>query len=73
MDNKDWTKDFGDNLAKMINVAGFTQGKFAEAIDVNPSTVSRYINKTALPGSKIMDRICNTLKCSFEDIVNFKK
>lgn len=73
MTNKDWTKDFGDNLASMINNAGFTQGKFAEAIGVNPSNVSRYINKSQMPGSKVMDRICNVLKCSFDDIKNYNK
>lgn len=73
MNDKEWLAKFGENLSRMIKDFGYTQSEFAKLIGVNPSSISRYVNKTQMPGASTMDNICSVLKCTIQDIINYKK
>ena len=71
MKNKEWLNNFGDFLAKKIYEAGYTQDEFASLIGVSPATISKYINKTQMPGIKVIINISRVLDCEYGELIDF--
>lgn len=72
MDEKKWLQYFGDRLAEKMRDAGFTQDEFANRIGVAPSTVSKYVNKTQVPGLKALTNMSRVLGCTIDELIDCK-
>lgn len=72
MSEQEWMNIFGDNLAKMISKAGYSQEEFAKEAGLSQSTVSKYINKQQLPGIKAIVKIAYVLDCDVTELADFE-
>lgn len=66
-----WLNAFGDNLAEMMDEYGISQQELAEETGLTQSTISKYLNKTQMPGLKAIINISYALNCDLEDLIDF--
>lgn len=60
-------------LKEIRQLQGFSQNTLARAVGVNPSNIMKYESGVnSLDGAKLISllKICNTLDCRLEDIVD---
>ena len=60
---------FSENLRRMLEEKHKTQKALAKFIPTTEATVSRWINGTSMPRYKMIDRTCQFLMCSPEDLM----
>jgi transcriptional regulator with XRE-family HTH domain len=53
---------FGNKLKEAIKELPTTQVKLAEALDVEPPTVSRWVNGVDFPSDKYLEKLCTYLQ-----------
>ena len=66
---KTQTEIFAHNLKVQLEKKRRSQSDLARFLKVTPTTVSRWTNAEALPRSPMIDRICNYLGCTTEDLM----
>lgn len=60
---------FSTNLRNMLYARNRTQAELAKAMNVTETSVSFWVNGSVVPRHKTVDRICQYLKCSREDLM----
>lgn len=63
------TEIFATNLKNALYRRNKSQSDLARFLKVTPTTVSRWTKGEALPRANMIDRICNYLLCSTEDLM----
>lgn len=63
LDKREWKYRFATNLRIIMVDRGFTQRSFADALDVNESTVSRYLSGLMVPTGPMITKILTVLRC----------
>lgn len=63
------TEIFAYNLKMQLEKKNKSQSDLARFLKVTPTTVSRWTTAQALPRSAMIDRICNYLGCTPEDLM----
>lgn len=63
------TDIFGRNLHNRLEDKGRNQNDLARHLKVTPTAVSRWVNGEAMPRANMLDRICNYLGCTAEDLL----
>lgn len=62
-------EDIGNNIKYEIDKRGVSQNQLAKEINVNKSTVSKYISGECLPPVDKLINICCALGCEIEDLI----
>lgn len=62
--------NLGNNIKKLREKARFTQEQFAEAININRVTLSRYESGSVVPGAKVLARIADTLHVNTDTLLD---
>lgn len=60
-------------LRDAIKFSGKTQKEIAEELKINPSTVSKYMNKNKYPSLDTFANLCEVLDISADDILGLKE
>lgn len=60
-------------LREAISISGKSQKEIAEELKINPSTVSKYMNKNKYPSLDTFANLCEVLDISADDILGLKK
>ncbi|MBO7298035.1 MAG: helix-turn-helix transcriptional regulator [Clostridia bacterium] len=60
-------------LRDAIKFSGKSQKEIAEELKINPSTVSKYMNKNKYPSLDTFANLCKVLDISADDILGLKK
>ena len=60
---------FSENLRNLLEQKKKTQRDLAKFIPTTEATVSRWINGTVMPRYKMIDRTCQFLMCSPEELM----
>ena len=63
------TDIFAYNLKNILEKKRKSQSDLARHLNVTPTTVSRWANGEALPRANMIDRICQYLVCSTDDLM----
>lgn len=72
MTEQQWLNIFGPMLWFKIQEAGYlTQEDFAEDIGVSPATLSKYLNKTQMPGVKTLINISYVLDIPLRELMDY--
>ena len=72
MSEQQWLNIFGSSLWLKMREAGyFTQEEFAEDIGVSPATLSKYLNKTQMPGVKALINISYVLDWDLNELMDY--
>lgn len=71
MSEIEWLYIFGENLNDMLIEQDISRNDFANAIGVDRSTVSRYINKQQMPTVKNIVNMAYVLRCDVDELINF--
>ncbi|MDE5601667.1 MAG: helix-turn-helix domain-containing protein [Clostridia bacterium] len=61
--------NFAERLNELIIEKDLTQSKLAESINVEPSTISRYLSKQNIPEIDILIRIADYFNCSVDFLI----
>ena len=61
-----------ENLKKEIEQSGLKKSEIATAIGVSRATISQYLSGRAQPTLATFAKLCATLDCSADDILNLK-
>ena len=67
--NKPMNEIFSANLRNALYMAGRTQSELARAVGVTDVSVSKWVNGTAVPRPKMIEKICMFLRCRREDLL----
>ena len=59
---------FKKNLKRLLEQNNLNQAEFAKKIGVTEAAVSRYINGSRIPSTKIVGKIIKTLNCSYSEL-----
>lgn len=59
---------FGENLRNQLYAKGKTQADISRNLNVTEASVSRWVNGLSVPRASMIDRLCNYLHCSVEDL-----
>lgn len=68
MNELDFIDIFADNLRDMLEEVGISQQELANEIGVSKGTISKYLNKQAMPSLKNFMNICYALDCDPQDL-----
>ena len=68
MNELDFIDIFADNLRDMLEEVGISQQELANEIGVSRGTISKYLNKQAMPSLKNFMNICYALDCDPQDL-----
>ncbi len=60
---------FGRNLRNKLDAKNRSQNDLARFLKVTPTAVSRWVNGEAMPRANMLDRICNYLGTTAEDLL----
>lgn len=71
MSEKEWLREFGDNLRDIMKEKNLTQRELAKMTHLAPSTISKYLNEGLMPNAKAIVNLSYALDCSFEDLIDF--
>lgn len=71
MNEMEWLDIFGDNLADMLAKNRMTQRELADKANLAESTISDYIHKRKMPGTKAIINLAYALDCSTDDLIDF--
>lgn len=68
-EEKRWKKEFSLILTKLIAEQGLTVNKLANAIDIDPKTITHYIDESSVPTIVILMRLADYLSVSIDYLV----
>ena len=68
MNELDFIDIFADKLRDMLEEVGISQQELANEIGVSKGTISKYLNKQAMPSLKNFMNICYALDCDPQDL-----
>ena len=68
MNELDFIDIFADNLRDMLEEVGISQQELANEIGVSKGTISKYLNKQAMPSLNNFMNICYALDCDPQDL-----
>lgn len=71
MSELEWMRIFGEKLQFLLKDAWMTQKELADAIGVNESTISRYINAERMPSVKAIVNICYEFGIEPTELIDF--
>lgn len=71
MTEQAWLDIFGDNLSELLSEAGMNQADLAEATGLSTATISHYINKRKMPGTRALVNIAAALNMSLDELMDF--
>ena len=71
MDELEWLDVFGDNLARMLYEAKYTQRDLAEMTGLSEGTICKYLKKQQMPGVRALINIAYALDCKLDDLMDF--
>lgn len=60
---------FGRNLRNKLDAKNRSQNDLARFLKVTPTAVSRWVNGEAMPRANMLDRICNYLGTTADDLL----
>ena len=60
---------FVRNLRNKLDAKRKNQSDLARYLNVTPTAVSRWVNGEAMPRANMLDRICEFLNCTAEDLM----
>lgn len=63
-------RDFGRNLADILEEYRMTQKELSEDTGISESTITRYIRGECMPSLKNIINIMIALECDFEELVD---
>lgn len=66
-----WKDNFSNGLLDRMNYHGYTQDSLAKEIGVSQKSVSKYLNKKAVPSAYALYRMTKVLRCTADDLVCF--
>lgn len=66
-----WRKEFSRRLYEMMADRAFGQETLAEKAGVSQKSISRYLNREALPNAYITSKLAKALKCSSTDLIDY--
>lgn len=66
-----WLEMFGNNLVRLLYESKLTQRDLAEMTELSEGTISKYINKTQIPGIKAILSISYALGCTTDELIDF--
>lgn len=72
MNEKEFAREFGMRLNKLMIGKGVTQQELALSIGVNQGTISRYLNGKKLPSFYKIYKIAECLGCSVDELTYSK-
>lgn len=64
---------FHENLAKFRNERGYTQAVLAGMLHISRSTYTNYENGNRTPDYEVLERICDVLDCSLDELFGREK
>ena len=67
--SKTMNEIFSTNLRNALYMAGKTQAELARATGVSETSVSNWMQGSAVPRPKMVDKICACLRCTREDLM----
>lgn len=62
---------FGNNLESILCEKNISQNRLAKEMNLDKSTISRYINKERLPTMKSFINLCVVLECDPYELLPF--
>lgn len=71
MSEYEWLDIFADNLVDILKDARMSQNELADITGLSRSTVSKYINKKAMPGVKALINISEAVNVSLDELMFF--
>lgn len=69
MNDKDIRQIFSHNLRGRLELKNKSQADLARAVGVSQVSVSNWVNGEILPRPKMIEKICNYLQCSADDLL----
>lgn len=69
METKDIKTIFSENLRNKLIAKNKTQAQLAKAVGVSQTTVSFWVNGEKMPRSNMIDKICQYLVCSSDELL----
>ncbi len=66
-------QEIQDRLRNEINISGKSQKEIAKALQINPSTVSKYMKHDVYPSLETFANICEVLDLSADEILGLNK
>lgn len=64
-----WMRIFGNNLADIMEEAGYNQKQLAIETGISETSISRYVNGTQMPSMKALVNIASILMCDINELV----
>lgn len=71
MSEKEWIKEFGDNLRYLMTEKNISQRELARKTNLSHTTIGRYLNGTLMPSAKAIVNLSYVLECPYEDLIDF--
>lgn len=68
----DWRREFSNKLIEKMADKGFDQSYLSELSGVSQVSISKYINRKAMPSGFVIDRLAEALECSVSDLIDFR-
>lgn len=59
----------GKKLEEIMQRKGFNKYQLSKALDVSPSTVTRWVNGSMVPRYDVLMRLCDILECNTDDVL----
>lgn len=59
----------GTRLEEVMRAKGFNKYQLSKALDVSPSTVTRWCEGTIVPRYDVLMRLCDLLECTTDDVL----
>lgn len=71
MTEQEWLDIFAGNLQSLMDEYNYNQSELARAIDVDQSTISRYLRAERMPTPRVLVNILYEFDCDLGDILDF--
>lgn len=69
---KEWNKEFGKNLKRLMRLKGLKQRDLCEISGVSQEAISNYMYGKTIPNLYFSAKIARALECSLLDLIDFK-
>ena len=71
MTEQEWINIFGDNLVDILREKDMSQRELAKAMNIEESTISRYIHKQKMISTKNLVNMSHVLGITVDDLAYF--
>lgn len=62
------------HLKELLEISGMSKNKFCQRAEIQHSQLNGYLNNTITRlDTDVLVRICDTLDCKIEDLIEYKK